>query len=56
METGGAYTIPRGHAWPESHLVEISLHGIAASGTSEEDAQRNWINAARRAIRDEVTA
>ena len=46
IETGGTWIIPDAAAGA-SHLVEISLHGVAAYGHSEREAIRNWIKAAR---------
>lgn len=46
MECGGSYVPPAGDDW-SSHLFEISLHGVVAYGSSEDEAIRNWKKAAR---------
>lgn len=46
MESGGSYVPPAGDDW-SSHLFEISLHGVVAYGSSEDEAIRNWKKAAR---------
>ncbi len=48
MENGGSYVPPAGDDWA-SHLFEISLHGVVAYGSSEDEAIRNWKKAARAA-------
>lgn len=50
LETGGSYIPPREGDGLASHLAEINLHGFSASGASEEEAQRNWMRMARRAM------
>ena len=48
IEAGGTYPLRVGiDADHPDHVVELSLHGIAAIGTSEDRAIRNWIAAAR---------
>ncbi|PIE15299.1 MAG: hypothetical protein CSA68_07305 [Rhodobacterales bacterium] len=46
MESGGSYVAPGGND-RSSHLFEISLHGVVAYGSSEDEAIRNWKKAAR---------
>lgn len=47
METGGTYTDPK-FATGATHLFEINLHGIHATGSSHEEVQRNWSKLTRR--------
>ncbi len=47
IETGGTYTRPGGTL---SHLFEISLHGIHATGLTEEQAIDNWMKCAARLL------
>lgn len=47
LETGGTYLPARHGDDQASHLTEIDLHGIQASGHSELEAQINWIRIAR---------
>lgn len=49
IETGGSYCPPPpegSDAWA-SHLFEIALHGVTATGMSEAEAIRNWRKAAQ---------
>ncbi|WP_407496806.1 hypothetical protein [Pseudooceanicola sp. MF1-13] len=49
IETGGVYCAPRPvdtDNW-SSHLCEMRLHGISASGATEEETIRNWKKAAQ---------
>ncbi|WP_306155414.1 hypothetical protein [Roseovarius sp. MMSF_3281] len=48
IETGGTYTEPKGDC---SHVFEIHLHGILASGFSEDEAIQNWLCVADRTMR-----
>ncbi len=47
IETGGSYVAPADNDTWASHLFEISLHSVSATGANEEEAIRNWIRAAR---------
>lgn len=47
LETGGIYLPARKDDNQASHLTEIDLHGIQASGSSELEAQLNWMRIAR---------
>jgi len=47
METGGTWVSPRGST---THLFEIQLHGITATGHSEDEAITNWIKNATRHV------
>ncbi|MCI5038726.1 MAG: hypothetical protein MRY81_03490 [Donghicola eburneus] len=46
IETGGTYTDPA-YATGATHLFEIDLHDIHATGSSHEEVQRNWSKLAR---------
>lgn len=48
IECGGTYTAPPSDPTNcPRFLFEISLHGVTALGTTEDDAIRNWIDLAR---------
>lgn len=47
IETGGTYTKPADDGWA-SHMFEVSLHGVSAYGSDEDEAIRNWMIAAHR--------
>jgi hypothetical protein len=46
IEQGGQYNIPRPDALTGKAFVTLSLHGIATSGPSEDQAIANWIKVA----------
>lgn len=47
FETAGQFCRPDGRL---SHLWELTLHGIAATGATEEEAIANWKRLARREV------
>lgn len=47
LESNGYFTAPK---HDRSHLWELSLHGIAASGSNEEEAIANWKRLARKSF------
>lgn len=55
MESGGSYVEPVAEKGV-SYLYEISLHGVLATGASEEEAVRSWIREAAKAARLEIAA
>jgi len=46
IETGGTYLRPDDSPHT-THLFEIDLHGVSATGGSEREVVRNWKHAAR---------
>ena len=50
LENNGYFTAPK---HDQSHLWELSLHGIDASGLNEEEAIANWKRLARNSLRAE---
>ena len=47
LESNGYFTAPK---HDQSHLWELSLHGIVATGANEEEAIANWKRLARKAF------
>lgn len=50
QETGGVYAVPEVGDRTGSHLVEVCLYGITASGRNELEAVVNWKRCAYRAL------
>lgn len=50
LESNGYLTAPK---HDQSHLWELALHGIAATGANEEEAIANWKRLARKSFPNE---
>lgn len=51
VETGGSWIGPdNAGSWKVTHMVEIDLLGLHATGDSDETARNNWIRIVRRQV------